>query len=82
MLSRAPGREKEVTPEILEMVKCEVSAQMAVLQEELAALRESMDTLLEERPGAKGEEGKELTELKSSVKRELHEVQQVRALKS
>lgn len=45
MLSRAPGgREKEaesVTPEILEMVKCEVSAQMAVLQEELVGSRQS-----------------------------------------
>lgn len=93
MLSRVPGPgwkdevKQEVTPEILAAVKSEVSSQFAALQAEMAGLKASLGSLVQEFQNFKDRQAdakpaqpapfEELNELKGAVKRELHDVQEV-----
>eukprot|EP00435_Cladocopium_sp_Y103_P017256 s4280_g4.t1 len=95
MLSRVPGPgwtdevKKEVTPEILAAVKWEVSSQLAALQAEMAGLKASMGSLVQELQNLRDRQAdakpaqpvpfEELSELKGAVKRELHDVQEAHA---
>jgi len=91
MLSRIPGpraddMKGEVTAEIVEVVKSEVSAQLSAVQKEMASLKSAMDALLQEFQSLRIERQtnvqpasplEDLADWKGSVKQELHDVQEV-----
>ncbi|CAJ1328490.1 unnamed protein product [Effrenium voratum] len=77
MLSRSPSPGLEAGLDMSALVKSEVSAQIAALQEEMADLRASVGMLQQLRGEEKAVGQEDLAEIRSSVKRELHDVQEV-----